>query len=462
MERLRRLAEREREDQSQRDTEPERSPLLEPFTPDTASPGEPDSSHDDTRPPFSWPVYAVFSLLGVAMLWAWSMFLTAAPYFQKRFAGSDWIQVHFLSAIMLTSTITNLATLMILTKVQANASYQKRIAWSLLVTIISFVLLTISTVAFEDVGTTAYFVFVLGTVFASSLATGLCQNGLYAYVTGFGRAEYMQAIMMGQAIAGVLPCIIQVVSVLSVPAPSSLQGPSTVDGEASKSAMYYFLTSTFVSTVSLGAFVYLLVIVSQGKVARESVACLHDEHASKGQPVAVRTLFRKLCWLWLAVATCFVVSMMFPVFTKVILSVRPAETAPRIFQPASFIPLGFLFWNIGDLLGRLLTLVPQLRLTHRPKLLFLFALTRAVFVPLYVMCNRHGRGAIINSDWVYLGVVQLGFGASNGWLASSCMMGAASWVAPDEREAAGGFMGLMLVAGLTIGSLLSFLAATWI
>ena len=78
------------------------------------------------------------------------------------------------------------------------------------------------------------------------------------------------------------------------------------------------------------------------------------------------------------------------------------------------------------------------------------------------MCNRHGRGAIINSDWVYLGVVQLGFGASNGWLASSCMMGAASWVAPDEREAAGGFMGLMLVAGLTIGSLLSFLAATWI
>ena len=137
------------------------------------------------------------------------MFLTAAPYFQKRFAGSDWIQVHFLSAIMLTSTITNLATLMILTKVQANASYQKRIAWSLLVTIISFVLLTISTVAFEDVGTTAYFVFVLGTVFASSLATGLCQNGLYAYVTGFGRAEYMQAIMMGQAIAGVLPCIIR-------------------------------------------------------------------------------------------------------------------------------------------------------------------------------------------------------------------------------------------------------------
>ena len=135
------------------------------------------------------------------------MFLTAAPYFQKRFAGSDWIQVHFLSAIMLTATITNLVTLMVLTKIQANASYQKRIAWSLLITIVSFVLLTISTVAFEDVGATAYFVFVLGTVLATSLATGMCQNGLFAYVTGFGRAEYTQAIMMGQGIAGVLPCI---------------------------------------------------------------------------------------------------------------------------------------------------------------------------------------------------------------------------------------------------------------
>lgn len=39
------------------------------------------------------------------------------------------------------------------------------------------------------------------------------------------------------------------------------------------------------------------------------------------------------------------------------------------------------------------------------------------------------------------------------------MMGAAHWVEPDEREVAGGFMGLMLVAGLTVGSLLSFFIA---
>lgn len=39
------------------------------------------------------------------------------------------------------------------------------------------------------------------------------------------------------------------------------------------------------------------------------------------------------------------------------------------------------------------------------------------------------------------------------------MIAAASFVDAEEREAAGGFMGLILVWGLTIGSLLSFLAA---
>ena len=45
---------------------------------------------------------------------------------------------------------------------------------------------------------------------------------------------------------------------------------------------------------------------------------------------------------------------------------------------------------------------------------------------------------------------------ANGYLGSECMMGAGDWVAVEEREAAGGFMGLMLVGGLTVGSLLSF------
>ena len=110
----------------------------------------------------------------------------------------------------------------------------------------------------------------------------------------------------------------------------------------------------------------------------------------------------------------------------------------------------------GDLLGRLATMFPKIMLTHHPFALFCLAMARLVFIPLYFLCNIKGRGASVNSDFFYLFVVQFLFGLTNGYIGSSCMIGASDWVAPDEREAAGGFMALFLVVGLTIGSLLSF------
>jgi len=144
-----------------------------------------------------------------------------------------------------------------------------------------------------------------------------------------------------------------------------------------------------------------------------------------------------------------------PRFSAQVVSVRPSDDSPRIFEPATFIPLAFLFWNLGDFSGRLATVLP-FSLVHRPRALFGVAVARALFLPMYQLCNIRDRGAVINSDVFYLVVVQFGFGLTNGWLGSSCMMGANEWVEHGEREAAGGFMGLNLVAGLTVGSLSSF------
>lgn len=153
--------------------------------------------------------------------------------------------------------------------------------------------------------------------------------------------------------------------------------------------------------------------------------------------------------------------MVFPVFTQKIESVKPPAPGEKfpITQPSAFIPLAFLFWNSGDLLGRLLTGIPALRLTRHPKLLLLFSIARIIFIPMYFLCNISGEGARIPSDFFYLVVVQFLFGLTNGFVGSTCMMGAVDWVDAEEREAAGGFMGLCLVGGLTVGSLLSFLAA---
>ena len=387
------------------------------------------------------------------------MFLAAFPYFQYRFSSSPWLLAHFPSAIISVSTVTNLASMGVLTHLQAGASYPSRITSSLVLNILSFTLLALSTVLFRHVSAGVYFGFLMVVVFAASLATGLCQNGVFAYVSGFGVGKYTQAIMTGQAVAGVLPCIAQIVSVLSVPEANEGAGQ-----ESPKSAFAYFLTATAVSALALAAFLLVLVRkhgerAGQAKATMDAMDGAEEEERLERKVVGMWTLFGKLRWMAMAIFLCFAITMLFPVFTQEIYSVRPADTAPRLFRPACFIPLAFLFWNAGDLVGRLLTIVPKFAAVQYPRALVFLSLLRFVFIPLYFLCNIHGRGAAVSSDFFYLVVVQFLFGVTNGYLGSSCMMGASEWVDAQEREAAGGFMGLMLVGGLTAGSLLSFLVS---
>lgn len=384
------------------------------------------------------------------------MFLAANPYFQRRFSHHDNLLRNFQSAIMSVSTVGNLGSMLVLTKLQARANYPRRIAASLVLNIAVFTLLALSTKLFLGVSAGVYFAFLMTMVLSASLAAGLCQNGVFAYVAGFGREEYTQGIMVGQGIAGVLPCIAQIVSVLSVPPHKEKERGADSPQQSSTSAFAYFLTATLISALALLAFTYLQRIHSSSIKLDSSTPSLPASRERKSIPLT--HLFKKLAWLATAVALTFVVTMFFPVFTQSILSTH-APSSARLFQPPSFIPLAFLFWNTGDLLGRTLPAIPSLRLTAYPQLLFALSIARAAFVPLYLLCNIGGKGAVVGSDFFYLVVVQLCFGVSNGYLGSSCMMGFAEYVGEEEAEAAGGFMSLCLVGGLTAGSLLSFFAA---
>jgi solute carrier family 29 (equilibrative nucleoside transporter), member 1/2/3 len=403
------------------------------------------------------------------------MFLAAAPYFAHRFRSNAWLLKHFQSAEVSVSCFMNLTSMIALSKLQKNASYPRRIIMSLSIYMICFVFLSISTLFHTSAG--VYFGFLMTVILFASLSTGLIQNGLFAYVTGFGRAEYTQAIMAGQAIAGVLPALAQIIAVLAVPTKDSThetEGPPD-PSENPWSAFAYFTAATAVSIISLFAFIYLLrrrgsLSLSDSKingVAKTTANGTSEGSAINGNPPAesedydlpfeeppqdsipLTTLFRKLPFLSLAVFVCFGLTMVFPVFT---VSIQSVNSTPGDV----FIPAAFLVWNLGDLLGRLITLYPTINLTHYPFALFCFAMSRFIFIPLYMLCNIGGNGAVVKSDIFYLVVVQLLFGMTSGYIGSNCMMAIPEWVKEEEREAAGGYMGLCLVAGLTAGSLLSF------
>ncbi|RTE72931.1 hypothetical protein BHE90_012652 [Fusarium euwallaceae] len=412
--------------------------------------------------PFSWMEYSIFALLGVAMLWAWNMFLAAAPYFASRFAGDAWIQANFQSAILTVSTITNLGAMLVLTSIQYSASYPFRINLALIINVITFSLLTASTVLGLGVSPVVYLVFLLVMVAGAATAAGLIQNGAFAFAASFGRPEYMQAIMAGQGVAGVLPPIAQVITVLAFPPAEKEQneGPSAQDGQAS--AFVYFLTAVAVSVAALLSFIPLVRrhnhIIENRMIEQmaESMHSVEEAERASRKVTSLWRLFQKLHWLAIGVALTFIATMFMPVFTTKIHSVK--EGSGPLFQPNAFIPLGFFFWNLGDLSGRIATMMP-FSLQHRPFALFSLAVLRFGILPLYLLCNIGGRGAVVSSDFFYLFIVQLAFGVTNGWLGSSFMMASGEWVDEGEREVAGGFMGLCLVAGLSIGSLLSFTIA---
>src|ERR1700753_370620 len=180
------------------------------------------------------------------------MFLAAGPYFLSRLRSDEKLSANFQSAELTVSTAANLGAMIILTNMQAGASYPKRILMALIINIGVFLIMTLSTRLFLDSSATGYFAFLMIQIFTSSAATGLMQNGIFAYMASFGREEYAQGNMTGQAVAGVLPCIVQIVSVLSVAEGSDQDNPT--------SALAYFATATGISFITLLAFLWLLAI----------------------------------------------------------------------------------------------------------------------------------------------------------------------------------------------------------
>ncbi|TGJ82200.1 hypothetical protein E0Z10_g6543 [Xylaria hypoxylon] len=414
---------------------------------------------DKNAAPFSWVDYGIFALLGMAMLWSWNMFLAASPYFQDRFQANEWVLENSQSAIIAVSTVTNLGAMIILTNMQCIGHYSSRVYLGLCINFFVFALLAVSTAVFLQVLPSQYLGFILVMATSSSLASCLIQNGAFALAASFGRPEYMQAMMAGQGVAGVLPAVAQIISVLVAPTEEPVSGGArAVNSDAGFSTLIYFLTAEVVFCIVLLAFVPLE--RQYCRLAGHQTASIDGHLEREGgtrRLVAVTTVFKKLYWCSAAIFTCFVIAMFFPVLTPKILSVTPPSKANPLLAPAIFIPLALFFWNLGDLVGRGSALLLPFR--GPQAMLFAMSVARILFLPLYTLCNIHGRGAVIPSDLFYLLLVQFPYGLTTGWLASNCMMNACERVDKGERELVGGLMALCLMAGLTFGSLLSFTVA---
>ncbi|KAF3938200.1 hypothetical protein ABW19_dt0202963 [Dactylella cylindrospora] len=357
---------------------------------------------------------------------------------------------------MTVSTATTLFTTLALSHMQKSARYPYRITCALIINIIVFTFLALSTIMFTGVSSGVYLAFLLMMVLGTAASAGFFQNGLFAYVGKFGPI-YAQAVMAGQGVAGVLPSIAQMISVLAIPPKSSSDENTEEDDStsgSSKSAFAYFLTAT---AVSGGALFLFSILLSRHKEAASHPATdelAESEAVEPKRGTSLLHLFKRLPLPAYTIFFTFALTMVFPVFTQATISVNPSSTS-ILSRPEVFIPLSFLIWNTGDLVGRVLCGFPKLTCTNTV-ILAVGASLRVVYLPLYYLCNIKGGGAKVDSDLFYW-LVQITFGLTNGYIGSNAMMVAPTLVDEDEVGAAGGFMGLCLVAGLAVGSAASFL-----
>ncbi|KAG2733364.1 hypothetical protein G9P44_004354 [Scheffersomyces stipitis] len=420
--------------------------------------------------------YVTFTIIGIALLWPWNAFLSASAYYAERFGHSPGLVKIYSSTMMSVSCITSTCFNYYLSQAQSGVNYTFRVNAGFWVTIAVFIFMGISCVSdlFIHMWDTTFFTLLMFMVFTSALATCLAQNGTMAIVNVLG-SIYANAVMVGQAVAGVLPSCALIISILLV---GEKKGSATDDDyvvEKNYGVFIYYITASLIAALSI----LLLFWTDHYRTVTDYEAL--NQIAGEEQPLSAASepelvpvmtqekfvpfsvLWSKLKYIVSTIFLTFSITLIFPVFASTIESTH-TDSKNKFFKKEIYIPFIYLVWNLGDLFGRILCGFPRLHmLITNPKVLLWYSISRLIFIPLFFTCNIHPftaanqSSAFINSDLWYI-FLQLIFGISNGQLCTSCFMIVGDHCDnDDEKEAAGGFTTVFLSVGLAVGAVLSYL-----
>lgn len=383
--------------------------------------------------------YVTFLLCGMANLWPWNCFLSASEYFRSRLESSPALSSNYSSTMMTVWTLVSTVFNFYVSQKQENVDYLFRLKLGCLIQIIVFFSMSVG-VLFPQTWTTFYFSFVMLNVAISAVGACLTQVAIIALVNVKGPI-YANANVVGNAISGVLPSISMIIAVVTN------KHAQSRSAEGAK----YFLTSVFVTLVAL--------IFAEVTAWHENQV-LNDGFESQEnslEPVTTQRRFVSFKHIWQplkfvesTIILVFSITLAFPIFASFVDS--------HFVSRKVFVPVIFLVWNLGDLAGRVVC-AWKFFVVGNQKLMVLYAVSRIVYIPLFMLCNAFGRnenGSII-TDIFYI-MLQFMFGFSNGQLFSSAFMLIGHLLyTDDEKKAAGGYTALVINISLLLGSIMSYL-----
>ncbi|VEU22348.1 DEKNAAC103480 [Brettanomyces naardenensis] len=339
-------------------------------------------------------------------------------------------------------TVVSTAYNIYLSQKQEGVDYQYRLKLGSLIQVVVFLAMTFSVILPKS-WTLFYFIFVMSNVMISAIGACLVQVGLIAMVNIQG-SFYANANVVGNAVAGVLPSISMILTVLT-----TNQG----SGGRTSQAIKYFLTSVAVTILAM--------LSTEAMIRSEKHELEEEVERDEIEPEEITRVITDIqkdyvsfSHLWSilglvegTIILTFSITLAFPIFAS---SVESPTMDKKVF-----IPLAFLIWNLGDLAGRVVCAWPIFVLKNQRRMI-VYSILRLGFIPLFLGCNIKGRGGGFIGDFAYI-VLQFLFGFTNGQLFSSSFMLVGQLLdTDDEKKAAGGFTALIINVSLLVGSVMSY------
>ncbi|XP_075926540.1 equilibrative nucleoside transporter 1-like [Petromyzon marinus] len=447
-------------------------------------------------------VWIIFFFLGLGTLLPWSFFITAEEYFKSRLAegylssnasgqpgvqgnasevgghhpADSSLERNFNSVLTLCSMLPMLLFTCLNSVLHRRIPERVRMLGSLVVILVFFVLTTaLVHVHVLSHQPSTFFAIIMVTAFLINSFVAVLQGSIFGLV-GLLPLNYAVPVMSGQGMAGTFAAMAMIFSLLQ-------------QNDHSHSAFGYFITACV--TVFITIIAYLVMpklnfakfyfskrgrgheaeepgvreyIVAEGNKRPDGEGPEFELDAKPEpkimEPDSVLSILKQI---WMpALCVCLTFTITLGVYPAITADVVSTNATPGSRWEILFIPVScFLLFNLLDWAGRTLAAFVNFPSRGSLWLLLLLVCARAAFVPLFMMCNVHPRGAaalpvLFPHDAVFIVLILL-FAFSNGYLATLAMCYGPKKVSGHNAETAGAIMAFFLSLGLSLGASVSFL-----
>uniref|UniRef100_A0A914WMQ5 Uncharacterized protein n=1 Tax=Plectus sambesii TaxID=2011161 RepID=A0A914WMQ5_9BILA len=290
------------------------------------------------------------------------------------------------------------------------------------------------------------------------------------------RADLMQSVILGQAVAGVLVSLGSIASQALTPDPI-LNGLvyficAAVWTGISQLTYWILVRTRFAHEMAVAA-------AEPNVLDEDDEPLLGDENDFPGyggedddydwtRPLQLRqsdlteapllerlgAVFSEIKTEALAIVICYITTLsLFPSLTSLVVSTSTNDSWRKYFIPVAC----FLVFNVGDATGRLLS--KWIRYPRSGKGLLAAVLVRILFIPLLFLCNvqpRYHTSTLFDSDAIFL-ILIASLAVSNGLIVSLASMYGAERANATIKELTGSVLSAVIAIGVLIGSLLSLL-----